>query len=77
MILFAFIITAVKFQVKLMSSIFLEQPMEKPITALQTPDCDWLRHRLIEVNFSKLTASNKIFRNEFVCLHYRLCKISA
>ena len=30
----------------------------------------------IEVNFSKLTDSNQIFRNDFVCIHYHLCKIS-
>ena len=51
--------------------------MEQPITALQTPDCDWLLHRFIEVNFSKLTDSNQIFRNDFVCIHYHLCKISS
>ena len=34
--------------------------MEQPITALQTPDCDWLLHRFIEVNFSKLVDSNQI-----------------
>ena len=51
--------------------------MEQPITALQTPDCDWLLHRFIEVNFSKLTDSNKNFRNSFVCLHYHLYKISS
>ena len=50
--------------------------MEQPITALQTPDCDWLLNRFIEVNFSKLTESNQIFRNDFVGLHYHLCKIS-
>ena len=26
-------------------------------------------HRFIEVNFSKLTDSNQIFRNDFVCLY--------
>ena len=51
--------------------------MEQPITALQTPDCDWLLHRFIEVNFSKLTDSKEIFRNYFVCLHYHVCKISS
>ena len=48
--------------------------MEQPITALQTPDCDWLLHRFTEVNFSKLTDSHQIFR---VGLHYHLCKISS
>ena len=51
--------------------------MERPITALQIPDCDWLLHRIIEVNFSKLTDSNQIFRNAFVGFHYHLCKISS
>ena len=40
--------------------------MEQPITALQTPGCDWLIHKFLEVNFSKLTDSNQIFRNDFV-----------
>ena len=30
----------------------------------------------IEMNFSKLTHNNQIFRNDFVCIHYHLCKIS-
>ena len=51
--------------------------MEQPITALQTPDCDWLLHRCIQVNFLQLTDSNQIFRNDFVGLHYHLCKISS
>ena len=49
--------------------------MEQPI--LQTPDYDWLLRRFIEVNFSKLTGSNQIFRNDFVGLHYHLCNISS
>ena len=49
--------------------------MEQPITALQTPDCDWLLHRFIEVNFSKLTKNNQIFKNDFVYLHDYLCEI--
>ena len=32
-------------------------------------------HRVIEVNFSKLTNNNRIFRNDFNCIHYHLCKI--
>ena len=51
--------------------------MEQLIIALQTPDCDWLLQRFIEVNFSKLTDSNQIFRNYFVGLHYHLCKVSS
>ena len=50
--------------------------MEQPITVWCLEGCDWLLHRFIEVNFSKLTDSNKIFRNDFVCLHYHLCKFS-
>ena len=56
--------------------IYFYKSMAQPITALQTPDCDWLRLWFIEVNFSKLTDSNQIFKNDFVCLYYHLCKIS-
>ena len=31
----------------------------------------------IGVNFSKLTHNNQIFRNDFVCNHYHLCKLLA
>ena len=31
----------------------------------------------IEVNFSKLTHNNQIFRNDFIFSHYHPCKISA
>ena len=51
--------------------------MDQPVTALQTPDCDWLLHSFIEVNFSKLTDSNQIFRNNFVGFHYQHYKISS
>ena len=44
---------------------------------LQTLDCDWSVHNFIEVNFSKLTDNNQIFRNDFDCIHYNLCKISS
>ena len=57
--------------------IYLYKIMEQPITALQTLDCDLLLHWFIEVNFSKLTDSNQIFRNDFVGLQYHLCKISS
>ena len=40
-------------------------------------DCDWSFDKLTEVNFLKFTHSNKIFRNDFVCIHYHICKISA
>ena len=33
--------------------------MEQPITSPQTPDCDWLLHRFIQVNFSKLINEKK------------------
>ena len=56
--------------------IYLYKRMEQPITAGYLEGCDWLLHRFIEVNFSKSTNSNQIFRNNFVCLYYYLCKIS-
>ena len=51
--------------------------MDQPISDLQTPHRDWLLHKFIEVNFSKLTDSNQSFMNDFVCLHFHLCKISS
>ena len=63
--------------VLLLLEIYLCKPMEQPITALQTPDCDWLLYRYTEANFSKLTDSNQIFRKDFVCLNYHLCKMSS
>ena len=33
--------------------------------------------RFIGANFSKLTHNNQIFRNNFVCDHYHICKLSA
>ena len=38
--------------------------------------CHWSVHKFIEVNFSKLTDCNQIFRNEFVSIHYHLGEIS-
>ena len=55
----------------------LYKHMDGPITAFQTIDCDWSLHKVIGVNFSKLTDNNQIFRNDFVCIHYHLCKISS
>ena len=49
--------------------------MDWPITALQTLDCDWSVNKFIEVNFWMLTENNLIFRNDFDCIHYHLCKI--
>ena len=45
-------------------------------TALQTFDSPSV-HKFIEVNFSKLTDNNQIFRNDFDCIHYHLSKISS
>ena len=33
--------------------------MDGPITALQMLDCDWLVHKFIELNFSKLMDNNE------------------
>ena len=55
--------------------IHLNKLMDGPITALLTLDCDWSVHKFIEVNFSK--ENNQIFRNDFDCIHYNLCKISS
>ena len=44
--------------------------MDGPITALQTLDCDWSLYKFIDMNFSKLTHNNQIFRNDFVCIYY-------
>ena len=49
-------------------------------TSLGTLGCDWSLDNstvYIEVNFSKLTQNNQIFRNDFVYIQYHLCKISA
>ena len=50
--------------------------MEQPITVGCLESCDWLLHRFIEENCSKLTDFDQIFRNDFVCLYYHLSKIS-
>ena len=47
--------------------IHLYKPEERPITVGV-----WF----INVNFSKLTDNNQIFRNDFDCIHYHLCKFS-
>ena len=46
--------------------------LDGTITALQTLDCDWSPHNFIEVNFSKLTDSNQIFRIDFDCIHFQM-----
>ena len=51
--------------------------MDGPITALQPLDCNWSVHKFIEVNFSNLTGNNQIFRNDFDCINYHLCKMSS
>ena len=38
--------------------------------------CALLDGRFTVVNFSKLTHNNQIFRNDLVCNHYHLCKLS-
>ena len=38
---------------------------------------DWFDHKFIDVNFSKFTDANQIFRNDFDCIHYHLCTISS
>ena len=50
--------------------------MDGPITALQMLDCDWSVDKFIEVNFSKLTDNDQIFRNDFDCIRH-FCKISS
>ena len=55
--------------------IHLYKLIEGTNTALQTLDCEWSVHKFIEVNFSKLTDNNQIFRNVFDCIHYHICKI--
>ena len=51
--------------------------LEGAITALQTFDCDWSPHMFIEVNFSKLTECNHIFRSDFVVFIITLYEISS
>ena len=50
--------------------------MDGPITVERLKCCDWSVHKFIEVNFSKLTDSNQIFRNHFVGIYYHLGEIS-
>ena len=46
--------------------------MHGPITVERLKCCDWSVHKFIEVNFSKLTDSNQIFRIDFVSIHYTI-----
>ena len=48
--------------------------MEQPISVGCLESCDWLLHRFIDVNFSKLMDSNQIFRNNFISLYFILVK---
>ena len=50
--------------------------MDGPITVERLKCCDWSVQMFIEVNFSKLTDNNQIFRNSFVGIHYHLGEIS-
>ena len=50
--------------------------MDGPITVERLKCCDWSVHKFIEVNFSKLTDSNGIFRIDFVGIHYHPGEIS-
>ena len=50
--------------------------VEGPITVERLKCCDWSQYKLVERNFSKLMHSNQIFRKDFVCIQYHLCKIS-
>ena len=43
----------------------------------KTLHCDWSVLKFIEVNFSKLINNYQIFKNDFGCCHYHLCKISS
>ena len=52
------------------------QPIRaRSTTALQNARI-WLVARDV-MNFSRLTHNNEIFRNDFVCIHYHIYKISA
>ena len=55
---------------------FTYKLMDGPITVERLKCCDWSVHKLIEVNFSKLTDSNQFFTIDFVSIHYHLCEIS-
>ena len=50
--------------------------MGGPITVEHLKCCDFFPHKFKQVNFSKLTDSNKIYRIDFVSIHYHLCEIS-
>ena len=52
--------------VRSFGKIKLYKLMGGPITALQTLDCRWALYNFIE---------NQIFGNDFVCIHYHLCKM--
>ena len=60
----------------LLWDICLYKRRPRPITALQTLDCDWSRSSCTQVNFSKITDNNQILRNGFECIHHQVCIIS-
>ena len=50
--------------------------IDGPITVERLKCCDWSVHKFTEVNFSKLTDSNQIFRIHFVSIHCHLGEFS-
>ena len=53
----------------------LYRSIEGPITVERLKCCDCSLDKFIDVNFSKFPDSNQSFGNDFVCIHYELCKI--
>ena len=53
---------------------YLNKFIEGPITVERSKCCDWSLDKFMQVNFSKLSNSNQIFRNNFVCILYHLCE---
>ena len=52
--------------VRLLWEIHLYEFMDGPISTLQALDYNWSVHKFTEVNFSKLTDNNQIFRNDWL-----------
>ena len=55
-----------------MREIHLYKPDERPITAGCIEGSDWPLFWFLDMNFSKLTDSNQIFRNDFVCIFTKI-----
>ena len=55
---------------------FTYKLMDGPITVERLKCCDWSVHKFIEVNFSKITDSNQIFRIDLASIHYHPCEIA-